>query len=293
MNALAMTTPRSEPTVGEAIATATRRLQQMQIATARLDAEVLLAHVCATTRSRLLATVREPLPATAVIAFEAVLARRARREPIAYIVGHQEFWSIDFEVTPAVLIPRPETELLVETALRLLGAVARPRIADIGTGSGCIAIALARELSGAELWAVDLSPAALRLAQRNAERLGVAARVRFAVGDLVAPLAAGAPFDAICSNPPYVAVTDAVGLPPELRYEPSDALFAGTDGLAIVRRLLDAAPELLAPDGVLLVEIGFGQAAAVRQLAAAVFASVEIRDDYAGIARLLIARGRR
>jgi len=287
----AATAPRTVATTGgEALAVASETLRRADIDSARLDAEVLLAYVCGTSRSHLLAATRDPLALGVLAAFDVVVARRARREPIAYIVGRQEFWSLDFEVNRDVLIPRPETELLVETALSLSRRrrPARPRIADVGTGSGCIAIALARELSAAALWASDVSPPALTVARRNALRLGVAPRIQFAEGDLLAPLQAEGPFDLICCNPPYVS--ESLSLQPELEYEPAQALFAGTDGLATIRRLLAEAPKLLRCGGSLLVEIGQGQADAVRALAAALGCfTVEVRDDYAAIPRLLVA----
>ncbi len=287
----AVAQPTAASTSSEALMTATALLQQAGIETARLDAEVLLAHTCGVSRSRVLAGLREPLPAAVAGTFAAVVARRARREPLAYIVEQQEFWSLAFEVSPDVLIPRPETELLVETAAAVLRDRPRPRVADVGTGSGCVAIALARELPNEQVWATDLSPAALAVARRNAQQHGVADRVRFAAGDLLAPITDAAPFDAICSNPPYVAVADAATLQPELCYEPSQALFAGNDGLGVIRRLLAEAPPLLARGGWLLVEIGCGQADTARQLAEATgFAEIEIREDYAGIPRLLAAR---
>ncbi|MBI4516889.1 MAG: peptide chain release factor N(5)-glutamine methyltransferase [Deltaproteobacteria bacterium] len=293
---------------GAVLQRATARLRRAGIDTARLDAEVLLAHASGMTRTRLMALDGAPLSDSALSAFEAGLVRRVRREPLAYVIGRQEFWSLDFEVTPAVLIPRPETERVVETALSLVSAriaeagqagsaaasATAVRVADAGTGSGCIAIALAHELPGAAVWATDASAAALVIARRNAVRLGVADHIQFARGDLLAPIAAAAPFDLICSNPPYVAEAQMGSLQPELSYEPAAALFAANDGLAVIRRLINQAPALLAPTGWLLVEIGCGQASEVSGLArAAGFAHVELRDDYAGIARVLVAGNRR
>jgi len=281
--------PRDE-SIGAALIDAYARLANAGVGTPRLDAELLLAHACGWTRARLLAALREPVPSSAVGVFAAAIDRRLAREPLAYIVGRQEFWSLDFEVTPAVLIPRPETELLVECGLSWLASTSRLRIADVGTGSGCIAIALAREMKSASVWATDLSTEALAVARRNAQRLGVADRICFGAGDLLAPIADGAPFDLICSNPPYVASADAHSLEPELLHEPGFALFAGDDGLAVIRRLLVESPAYLALDGALVMEIGFGQAAAVRGLAqAAGFARVDVRGDYAGIPRVAVA----
>jgi release factor glutamine methyltransferase len=282
-------TPRV--TIRDALADASTRLRDAGVATPQLDAELLLAHACGTTRTRLLTSMHDELPARAGGVFSDFAARRLRREPLAYIVGHQEFWSLDLTVTPAVLIPRPETERLVEIALAFAAAAPCVRIADVGTGSGCIAIALATELSNVEICATDASVPALAIARANATRLGVTDRVRFASGDLLTPIVDAAPFDLICSNPPYVATTDADSLQPELSYEPASALFAGNDGLAVIRCLLSQARPLLTRHGALLIEIGFGQAEAVRALAeAAGFTRVEIVDDYAGIPRVLVAR---
>ncbi|MBI1815558.1 MAG: peptide chain release factor N(5)-glutamine methyltransferase [Deltaproteobacteria bacterium] len=279
-------------TAADVLAAATARLARAGIDTARLDAEVLLAHALGRSRTHLLAALRDTLPDGAAAAFEPLLARRIRREPVAYITGRQEFWSLDFVVGPDVLIPRPETELMVEIVARWLREhpTAHPRVADIGTGSGCIAVALAHEVPSAEVWASDLSPAALAVARVNAERLGVAARIRFVAGDLLAPLTDAAPFDLICSNPPYVAMDDSDALQPELGYEPATALFADGDGLAVIRQILLSAPALLTRSGALLIEIGCGQADTARALAAAAgFGRVEIRADYAGIPRVLVA----
>jgi release factor glutamine methyltransferase len=279
-------------TRGELLVTAAAELRAVGIDSARLDAELLLAHARGVSRSRLLAELDRPSEGSETDSFAALLARRCRREPLAYIVGRREFWSLDLEVTPDVLIPRPETELLVETALRFLRSLPdrRPRIADVGTGSGCIALALARELPGAELWATDASAAALRVARRNARAAGVEARLHFTEGDLLAPLAGAPLFDLIAANPPYVSSLEAGSLQPEVTHEPRQALFSGSDGLTLTRRLLAQAPALLKPEGRLLVELGQGQTAAARDLArAAGFGKVEVREDLAGIPRLLMA----
>ncbi len=237
-----------------------------------------------------------------------LIERRRRREPVAYLIGEQEFWSLPFTVTPDVLIPRPETEMLVSAALEG-GAPAAPvasgrgdsmqqaprerrppALLDIGTGSGCIAVALARELSDARITAVDCSLAALDVARTNATRHGVAERIIFLAGDLYEPLPDGATFDLIVSNPPYLAPGDPAS--PELAFEPRSALQAGADGLDVVRRLIAGAPARLVPGGRLLVEIGAGQADAVQALATAVGFQVRVEPDLAGIPRLLVAQGR-
>jgi release factor glutamine methyltransferase len=246
-------------------------------------------------------------PAGFAAVFEALVARRERREPTGYIIGHREFWELDIEVDASVLVPRPETELLVEEALSRLspadgrgpdagpedrtGTARRPHIADVGTGSGCIAIALARWLPAAVVTAIDASEAALAVARRNAVRHDVADRVRCLRGDLLE--AAGGPFDAVVSNPPYVPAPDIPGLQPEVRdHEPHAALAGGEDGLDLIRRLVPAAAAALRPRGWLLFEFGFGQERGVREIIAAEprLELVEIRPDLAGIPRVLVAR---
>jgi release factor glutamine methyltransferase len=280
---------------------ASQRLAAAGIETAHLDAEVLLAHVLGLGRAALYAHLETPVAADAAARFDALLARRLRREPIAYLTGEQEFWSLPFAVTPDVLIPRPETEMLVEVGLTLLraplaqrsgagaGIPTRPQVLDIGTGSGCVAVAVARELPDVRVTAVDISPAALVAARGNAERHGVAARVTFIESDLYAALPAGATFDVILANPPYLAPGDAVS--PEVAFEPQSALLAGADGLDVIRRLIAGAAAHLHPGGWLLMELGAGQAEAVRTLvAAAGLTATRIAPDLAGIPRLLVAQ---
>lgn len=283
-------------TAAALLGAASARLAAAGSETARLDAEVLLAHALGTGRSGLYARLRDEIDGAAAVRFDALLARRARREPVAYLTGEQEFWSLPFAVTPDVLIPRPETELIVSTAARARprperhagGADAPFAILDLGTGSGCLAVALAREWPDARVTAVDLAPAALEVARRNADRHGVGARIAFLAGDLYAPLPAGASFDLIVSNPPYLALGDAAS--PEVAFEPRAALFAGADGLAVIRRLIAGAPARLRPGGMLLVEIGQGQADAVLALAAAAGLRARAEPDLAGIPRLLVAQ---
>ena len=225
----------------------------------------------------------------------ALLKRRAAREPLQYLLGTQEFRGLDIAVTPDVLIPRPETELLVEEALRSVAGIAEPVLADVGTGSGCIAVAVAWERPDATVYALDLSGSALAVARSNAARHGTHDRIRFIQADLLEAFrveAAGA-LDVIVSNPPYIPEWEVEGLQPEVaRYEPRVALAAGPDGLAFYRRLLRDAPPLLKPGGHLIMELGYGQAEAVTQLAwqGGAFDQVECRKDAAGIERVLIAR---
>ncbi len=265
------------------------------VAAPQPDAELLLAHVLGVERASLHAFAAEEIPDRAIASYRALLARRAAREPLQYITGIQEFWSLEFRVTPAVLIPRPETELLLDSLLRL-NRRPDPSIVDVGTGSGCIAVALARELPEARIVATDRSPQALEIALANARAHGVASRIRFAVGDLYRPLRdddAAPRYDFILSNPPYIGEAELQTLDPEVRdHEPRLALSPGGDPLAIHRRLAAGAESWLRPHGHLIVEIGLGQDDRLRRLYDAVpgLEVVETRNDLAGIPRALIAR---
>lgn len=260
------------------------------VPSSRLDAEVLLCAAMAGNRAALYARLPDRVPATVEERFRAAVRRRQRREPVAYITGTKEFWSLPIRVTPDVLIPRPETELLVQWAVRVLAesATKAPLICDVGTGSGCVAVALGREVPAARVIAVDVSEAALEVARRNIEEHGLAARVKLVRSNLFAETDPALRFDLIVSNPPYVGAAE--GLDPELLWEPPGALRAGADGLAVVNCLLDAAPRRLRPGGWLLMEIGAGQAdAAVRRARAAGLAVRTVATDLAGIPRTLVA----
>lgn len=275
-------------TLAGLLAGATRRLAQAS-ATPRLDAEVLLAATLERSRAYLLAwPERVPTPARAA-RFRAWLERRLAGEPVAYILGRREFWSLELEVTPDTLIPRPETELLVELALARLPAGRPVPIADLGTGSGAIALALAAERPLARIVATDRSPAALAVARGNAGRLGIA-RIQFREGDWCAPLA-GDRFDLIAANPPYVAAGDPRWRAGELRFEPPDALVSGADGLDAIRTLITQTPDHLTPDGWLLLEHGYDQGetvpALLRQRG---FADVADHRDAAGVSRCACGR---
>ena len=258
---------------------------------AALDAEVLARHVLGWDRATLVARWREAAPESFDERFQPLITRRASREPVAYITGHREFWDLDFEVTPDVLIPRPETELIIEEALKHAREVCLPReIVDVGTGSGCIAIALAHELPSARVTATDISIAALDVARRNAERHGVARRIQFLNADLLDDVT---PADLIVSNPPYIPAADAPGLQPEVaQHEPAVALFGGPDdGLELVRRLLASAAAHLAYEGRLMIEFGFGQEAPLREAARhAGWDVMRICNDLQGIPRVAILR---
>jgi release factor glutamine methyltransferase len=262
------------------------------VPTARLDAEVLLAEALGCDRTAIHARPDSRLSPEQAGAFLRSVERRAAREPLAYIIGRKEFWSLEFEVTPAVLIPRPETEVAVEVALELLRAnnAQGASVCDLGAGSGCIAIALARELPHATVVAADLSPAALAVAGRNAAKLGVRERVELVASNLLAGLR-GRRFDLIVSNPPYVAAEEIGALEPELRWEPELALNGGVAGLEIIRWLFAEASEALRSGGWLVMEIGADQAAVARRMAVVNgFANVRVDPDYSGSPRVLVAQ---
>jgi release factor glutamine methyltransferase len=266
------------------------------IAQPRADAEVLLAYVLGMERIQLYLKYDQPLQSVELTAYRNAIRRRAAQEPVQYITGHQEFWSLDLEVSPAVLIPRPETEILVERALTLLkeNGNTTPVVLDVGTGSGAIAIALAHELPMLQIIAVDVSPAALAVAGRNAARHRVAERIHLVSMDLFSALSdSRTHFDLIVSNPPYIANSELAGLAPEIvEREPHTALLGGPQGLTIIRRILEDAWCVLKPGGSVLVEIGQGQAGTLAgELEANPrYHGVQFINDHAGIARILQVR---
>ena len=261
-----------------------RLLAQAELAIERRDAEILLAHAWALTRAQLLARAREPVPADVIARFSASCARRAAGVPVAYLLGRREFWSLPFEVSPAALVPRPETELLVERVLHQVH-VPLAEVADLGTGSGAIAIAIAHERPAWRVTATDSSPAALELAQRNAQRLANG-RIEFLSGDWYSPLAARR-FDAVASNPPYIASDDPALHDDGVRHEPRCALSPGADALSALAILVNGAPDHLKPGGWLVLEHGAAQAPAVRAtLVARGFAHVTSHRDLAGHERV-------
>lgn len=279
-------------TITTVLATAERRLAAAQCNTPRLDAELLLVHTLNKTRTWLYTYPNTELTPEQAQAFFENITRRQQRQPVAYITGHKAFFGLEFDVTADVLIPRPETELLVETAIRLAARCAQPVIADVGTGSGCIAVALAAQLPQARLLAIDISEPALTVARQNARRHNVANRITFLTGDLLAPLAQ--PVDFIVSNPPYVSQPELQQTDPEVQqFEPRLALDGGATGLRIIERLLAESPKKLKMGGALLVEIGFAQGPAVKIMARQHFpqATIHIRQDLAGLDRLLTVNG--
>jgi release factor glutamine methyltransferase len=274
-------------TVREALADAARRLAGAGVDDAERESAWMLAHVLGTSAGGVRLLGGEPLGASAGAEFVSLVERRAAREPLQYILGTEEFMGMTFRVTPAVLIPRFDTETLVrQAAARLQGRV---RVADIGTGSGAVAIGLASLLPEAQFVAVDISAEALAVARDNARANGVGDRVDFRHGDLVAPLAGGGLFDAILSNPPYIDEAEWVGLMPEVRqFEPKGALTPGPDGLVLYRRLAAEAPPLLETGGFLAVEVGFRQAGAVAEIFRSAGLAVAVVPDTAGIDRVVI-----
>jgi release factor glutamine methyltransferase len=253
----------------------------------RLTGELLLAHALKCDRVRLYLDFDKPLAEPELAAFRDLVKRRADGEPTAYLVGKREFWGRPFRVTPAVLVPRPETELLVEAALAALPAGGTAL--DLCTGSGAIAISLALEKAGARVVATDLSPEALAVARENAAALG--ATVELLEGDLFAPLPADRRFDLVVSNPPYVPTGELAGLSREVRREPRLALDGGADGLLLLRRIVAEAPRWLAPGGTLLLEMHESHAEPlVRLCREAGFVTAEARKDLAGLWRWVVAR---
>ena len=282
--------------IGDAIAWGTSLLDEsdaIPTARSRSDAILLLRHVLGIPHAEMYAYRERPMTALQTEAFNAHLQQRLRGVPIQYITGEQEFFGLPFRVTPDVLIPRPETEHLVEAAIARLKGLPDARIVDVGTGSGAIAVALAHSLLTAEIVALDISPAALAVASENAKQNGVAARIRFVESDLLSAVV-GERFNAIVSNPPYVAESERKSLPVEVReHEPAQALFAGPTGLEVYRRLIPAALPMLVSDGWLMMEIGHGQRNSVGALLNdADWDGVEFLPDLQGIPRVVMARKR-
>ncbi len=257
----------------------------------RLEAEALLRHVLGWDRARFFASLRDPVDGGALGRMEALLRRRAGGEPLAYVVGSREFYGLDFHVDPRVLVPRPETELLVDAAIEYAGGRrgdGAVSICDVGTGSGAIAVALAAHLPGAIVYATDSSVGALEVAALNAERHGVLDRVRLVECDLLDGVPG--PVDVIVSNPPYVRSSEIPTLQREVRWEPRAALDGGPDGMAVMRRLFERAPAFLRPGGFMAVEIDPRQRGAALGMAKAAFggASVACSDDLAGRPRAIV-----
>jgi release factor glutamine methyltransferase len=285
-------------TIAQTLRLATEKLRAAAVPNDVLDAQTLLAEALGCDRTYLIIHFNQELTTETLEKYERLIARRAAGEPLQYIVGHQEFFGLEFEVTPDVLIPRPETELIVEETIRLVQAGQssrsdwQPLMIDVGTGSGCIAVTLAREIRNARLIAADLSLAALRVARRNAARHGLLERVDFIAGDLLEAFVQRPSADFIISNPPYVVARDLETLQREVRdWEPRSALTDFGDGLNFYRRLLSAAPARLHPGGFLICEMGYAQAEAVTKLIDTNrWEEARLLPDLQGIPRTLVLR---
>ncbi|HVB97846.1 MAG TPA: peptide chain release factor N(5)-glutamine methyltransferase [Candidatus Dormibacteraeota bacterium] len=280
----------------EALKQGIGRLRTAGVASPVLAAELLLMHVAGASRAWLYSHIDDSLDSAAADRYGDLIGRRAAGTPTQYLTGHQEFWGLDFDLTPDVLIPRPETEHVVEAALTRIGQQRSRealRVADVGTGSGCIAVALARELPKANVFATDVSLAALRVARRNAERLGVARRVVFAASNLLSAFAPRS-FDLVVSNPPYVGRRESSSIAREIReHEPDQAVFGGEEGIEVYPPLMAQAAECLRAGGVLVVELGYGMSERVMALLdAGDWRDVSVTSDLAGIPRV-VAAGRR
>ncbi|MGE0416390.1 MAG: peptide chain release factor N(5)-glutamine methyltransferase [Acetobacteraceae bacterium] len=282
-------------TVAAAIRHGADRLRGIETDNPRLDARLLLAHALGTTPEAL---IRDLHLAVETTAFEALLDRRAAREPMAHLLGHREFWSLDLTVSSATLIPRPDSETIVEAALAATAShPGKLRVLDLGTGSGCLLLAVLHERLDATGVGIDRSPAALMVAARNARALGMAERALFVCADWDSALRGASAatsagrFDLILSNPPYIPSADIAGLMPEVAWhEPRTALDGGADGLDAYRRIIPALPDRLTPDGVAVVEVGIHQAEAVCDLATGLGLAATRRMDLAGIPRAVVLR---
>ena len=281
-------------TVASARAWAIQELKRAQSKSPPLSADLLLACVLHRDRVRILTHPEESIPEKAWARFQDLVRRRAKGEPLQYLTGEQEFYGLPFRAGPGALIPRPETEILVENAIRLIGNQPHPaaRFLDVGTGSGCIAVSIACEVPTATGWAVDLSSAALEIARENAKRHGVAERILLIRSSLLECFPRSPAFDFIFCNPPYVALKDYDSLPSEVRdYEPHLALFGGESGMQIYQDLIPEIPSRLIPGGYFLLELGAGQAEQVKRLVEHEGLAVEtILNDLQGIPRCLIGR---
>lgn len=277
--------------ISKAILEGAQALRAAGVAEARRESGSLLGHVLGRDRTFVVTNADQPLESKALETFRKLIERRAAGDPLQYLTGHQKFFNLDFEVTPDVLIPRPETELIVEIALELLKDEPQPFIADIGTGSGCIVVSLLHELGDACAIATDISPDALRVAQGNADRHTVGDRLTLVESDCFSALEPREQFSLIASNPPYICDDEMKALQREVRQEPRAALAGGADGLEVIRRLLRDAPAFLRPGGHFVFEIGFGQSAAVEKaINPDVWELTGIRPDLQGIARTVVLR---
>ena len=280
------------PTIAEALSESTRFLKEAEVPEPQLNSQILLAHAIGSDRTHLIINFNQQVNPDESEQFWTLVRRRAEGEPVQYITGVQEFYGLEFEVNRSVLIPRPETELIVEEVAGLAPHQEAQLLIDVGTGSGCLAIALARELPLAKVIATDISNAALDVARRNADRLGVSERIQFLETDLLEGVIATEHADFIVSNPPYVAAHELPNIQREVRdWEPSVALTDFGDGLSFFRRLFDAAPSRLKRGGYLLCEMGFTQSEQVKALAEErPWSEMRFLDDLQGIPRTIVLR---
>lgn len=277
--------------IAAAVVWAAGMLERKGVVDPRRDASSLMMFILNKDRAFLIAHSEEELTPAKTADFVAAVHRRASREPFQYIVGNQEFCGYDFEVRPGVLIPRPETEMLVKAAIETLGNIGSPRFLEIGIGSGCISVSVLRQFPSAFGVGIDISEDSVALAATNAEQLGVGDRLDLKAGDLFGPVE-GRTFHAIISNPPYVPVADLAKLQAEVRdFEPRAALTDGGTGLSIIKRIVDEAPNFLVTGGYLILEFGYGQSASVEKLFdRTVWVDVEVRIDFRSVERMVVAR---
>ena len=277
-------------TISETLNLAIQELRAAGVPNDLLDSQTLLAAALGKDRTYLIINFSEQLTSEALEKYQALINRRTTGEPLQYITGRQEFFGLEFMVTPDVLIPRPETELLVEETLRLAQGINQPLIIDVGTGSGCIAIALAREIEAAKVIATDISGGALRVAQSNAQKHELQNQLEFIESDLFSGIEAGTKADLIVSNPPYIAAKEMPGLQREVRdWEPKTALTDFGDGLEFYRRLLHEAPAYLKPGGYFICEMGYDQSGKIQALVdRKVWSQPNILSDLQGIARIMV-----
>jgi release factor glutamine methyltransferase len=281
-------------TIREVVQWTTDYFRQKGIESARLDAEVLLAHALRADRLYLYLNLDKPLSQQERDKYRELVTRRARREPVALITGRKEFWSINLRVCPGVLIPRPETEVLVQAVLDEIRELRQPRVLDIGTGSGAVAIAIAHDRPDARVIATDRDPGAASLTWLNAKESDTAEHMAVLAADLFSSFRTGPHFHVICSNPPYVSDDDMMTLAPEIvRFEPRSALAAGPEGLDVIGAIASQAREFLAEHGALILEMGAGQEKAVREIfkSAGLDKEIAVFKDLAGIPR--VVKGRR
>jgi release factor glutamine methyltransferase len=276
--------------IADALEKCLHLLLKSDVPHARHDAYQLVGHIIGKDKTFLIAHPEFELTALQEAKLASLAERRAAREPLQYIMGWQEFYRLRFEVTPDVLIPRPETEILVERAIEFLSDRPSPRFCEVGVGSGCISISVLHDVQASSALACDVSPKALDVARRNAERNGVVDRLELIKSDLFDSVSPE-PFDAILSNPPYIPEADLATLEPEVRHhEPITALTSGPDGLNLISRLIDEAPSHLKNGGALLVELGFNQSDKIREiLISSVWADIDFLPDLQGIPRILFA----